>query len=84
MVRSPAAVAGTGVDVEYDQDLDFRDQPDLTIGSGDGRVIVDFAVGSDGVGPAVGFGSDDFFPAAPQPDAVLDHPRAVGGEADRP
>jgi hypothetical protein len=45
-------------------------------------VIVDFAVGSAGVGPAVGFGSDDFFPAAPQPDAWI-HARPAGGEADR-
>ena len=28
----------------------------------DARVMVDFAVGSGGVGPAVGFGSGDFFP----------------------
>jgi hypothetical protein len=67
--------------VKYDQDLDFRDQPDVTIGQSDARVIVDFAVGSAGVGPAVGFGSDDFFPVAPQPDAVI-HARAAGGDVD--
>ena len=32
------------------------------------RVVIDFAVGPDGVGPVMGFDSDDFFkPPAPAP-----------------
>jgi hypothetical protein len=31
----------------------------------DSGVVVNFAVGPSGVGPVMGFNSDDFFPAAP-------------------
>jgi hypothetical protein len=70
--------------VEDDQDIDSREQPDLTLGADDARVIADFAVGPSGVGPVVGFGADDFFPAAPHPDAVLDNPGAGAGDAGIP
>jgi len=61
--------------VEEGVDLDSRDQAGLTPALDDARVIVDFAVGSSGVGPVMGFGSDDFFPCAPDVDAVPDHSR---------
>jgi len=70
--------------VKDDEDLGSRDQSGLRPGVDDARVIVDFAVGPSGVGPVTGFGSDDFFPSAPDPDAVLDNPRAGGGEAGSP
>ena len=60
--------------MEDDEDFDFRDQSGMTFGADDAQVIVDFAVGASGVGPVVGFGSDDFFPSAPDPDAVHDTP----------
>ena len=36
--------------------------------SAEARVVIDFGVGPDGVGPVMGFDSDDFFkPPAPAP-----------------
>ena len=61
--------------MEEGVDLDSRDQAGLTPEVDDARVIVDFAVGSSGVGPVMGFGSDDFFPCALDVDAVPDHSR---------
>ena len=71
-------------DVAADEGLDSRDQSELTLGVDDVRVIADFAVGSSGVGPVMGFGSDDFFPSAPDPAAVPDNPRAGGSDAGSP
>jgi hypothetical protein len=39
----------------------------------DARVVVDFTVGPPGVGPVIGFDSDDFFPSTP--DAEIDRNR---------
>ncbi len=70
--------------MEHDEDLDFRDQSGMTFGADDAQVIVDFAVGASGVGPVVGFGSDDFFPSAPDPDAVHDTPGSGGVDGGSP
>jgi hypothetical protein len=56
-----------------DEDLDAQDQLGLVSGAEDARVVVDFAVGPPGVGPVMGFDSDDFFPSAP--DADIDRNR---------
>jgi hypothetical protein len=65
--------------VEEDEGPDSPDQPDLPIGAEGARVVVDFAVGLSGVGPVMGFDSDDFFPSAP--DADLDGNRMVADDA---
>ena len=54
--------------VEDDESLDAQDQSGLVPGADDARVVVDFAVGPPGVGPVMGFDSDDFFPSAPDVD----------------
>ena len=54
--------------VEDDESLDAQDQSGLVPGADDARVVVDFAVGPSGVGPVMGFDSDDFFPSAPDED----------------
>jgi hypothetical protein len=51
-----------------DENLDALDQSDLAPRANDARVIIDFAVGPSGVGPVMGFDSDDFFPSAPDAD----------------
>ena len=68
--------------MEDDESLDSPDQPGLAIDAEDARVIVDFAVGPSGVGPVMGFDSDDFFPFAP--DADLDDNRTVVDDAGGP
>jgi hypothetical protein len=70
-----AATRGDGGEhnVEDDESLDAQDQSGLVLGADDARVVVDFAVGPSGVGPAMGFDSDDFFPSAP--DADIDRNR---------
>jgi hypothetical protein len=54
--------------VEDDERLDAQDQSGLVSRADDARVVVDFAVGPSGVGPVMGFNSDDFFPSAPDAD----------------
>ena len=54
--------------MEDDDSIDARDQPGLIPGPDDARVVVDFAAGMSGVGPAVGFDSGDFFPSTPEAD----------------
>jgi len=61
--------------MEDDESVDFRDQSGRVLGADDARVVVDFAVGPIGVGPVMGFGSDDFFPSAQ--DADLDSNRVA-------
>jgi hypothetical protein len=68
--------------VEDDETPDSRDQPGLAIGAESARIVVDFAVGPSGVGPVMGFDSDDFFPLAP--DADLDGNRTVMDDAGGP
>ena len=51
--------------MESDDGPDSGYHPGREPASEDARVVVDFAVGPGGVGPAVGFGSDDFFPVVP-------------------
>jgi uncharacterized membrane protein len=58
-------------EADVNEDFGSSEQSGLTLGGDDARVVVDFAVGSNGVGPVMGFGSDDFFPAAPYADPVL-------------
>ena len=70
--------------MEDDEDIGSRDQSDLTLGVDDARVIADFAVGSSGVGPVMGFDSDDFFPSAPDSHPIPDNHQAAGGEAESP
>jgi hypothetical protein len=53
-----------------------------TRGLDDALVITDFSVGPTGVGPVMGFGSDDFFPSVSGPDPGRDEPRTGGGNAD--
>jgi hypothetical protein len=52
-----------GAHVEDDESLYAQDHSGLVPGADDARVVVDFAVGPSGVGPAMGFDSDDFFPS---------------------
>jgi hypothetical protein len=59
--------------VEGDKGLDAQDQSGLVPGADDARVLVDFSIGPSGVGPVMGFDSDDFFPSAP--DADIDRNR---------
>ena len=54
--------------VEDDERLDAQDQSARVPRADDARVVVDFAVGPSGVGPVMGFDSDDFFPSAPDAD----------------
>ena len=56
-----------------DDGLGVQDQSGLVPGADDARVVVDFTVGPFGVGPVVGFDSDDFFPSVP--DADIDRDR---------
>ena len=60
--------------VEDEESLDAQDRSGLLSGADDARVVVDFAVGPSGVGPVMGFDSDDFFPLAP--DADIDRSRS--------
>jgi hypothetical protein len=61
------------VHVENDDKIASPDQPSQLFAADDARVVVDFTVGSPGVGPVIGFDSDDFFPSAP--DADIDRNR---------
>jgi hypothetical protein len=54
--------------VEDDESLDGQDQSGLVPRGDDARVVVDFAAGPPGVGPVMGFHSDDFVPSAPDAD----------------
>ena len=74
----------TGDDVEDGEDIDCQNRPGLTVAADDALVIADFGVGSSGVGPVVGFAADDFFPAPPYADAVLETPGEDAGEAGIP
>jgi hypothetical protein len=69
-------------DVESDESMDRRDQPGPPIAAAGARIVVDFAVGPSGVGPVMGFDSDDFFPLAP--DADVDDDRTVVDDAGSP
>jgi hypothetical protein len=66
-------------DVRDDESLDSQDQPGVPLVAKAARIVVDFAVGPAGVGPVMGFNSDDFFPLAP--DADLDGNRTVVDDA---
>ena len=59
--------------VEDYEGLDAQDRSGLVPGADDARVVLDFTVGPSGVGPVMGFDSDDFFPSAP--DADIDRNR---------
>ena len=54
--------------MEDDERLDGLDQSGLVPGADDARVVVDFAAGPPGVGPVMGFDSDDFVTSAPDVD----------------
>ena len=72
--------------------FDPEDRPPLLFEADDPDLVAQFAVGPAGVGPVMGFGSDDFFPVAPVPDAETqrgsvhpdDHGAAVASSADQP
>ena len=66
--------------VENHESQNSRDHPDAAMRALPARVIVDFAVGPSGVGPVMGFDSDDFFPMAP--DADLEGNRPVVDDAE--
>jgi len=54
--------------VEDEQSADPQVASGSAPASADARVVIDFAVGPDGVGPVMGFDSDDFFkPPGPAP-----------------
>ena len=55
-----------------DDGLGAEDQAGLVPGADDARVVVDFTVGPFGVGPGVGFDSDDFFSSVPVADVDRD------------
>jgi hypothetical protein len=59
--------------VEDDESVEGQDQSRLVPRADDARVIVDFVVGPPGVGPVMGFDSDDIVPATP--DADIDRNR---------
>jgi hypothetical protein len=61
------------VHVEDDDKVASPDQPSQLFAADDARVVVDFTVGPPGVGPVIGFDSDDFFSSAP--DADIDRDR---------
>ena len=61
------------VHVEDDDKIASPDQPSQLFTADDARVVVDFTVGPPGVGPVIGFDSDDFFSSAP--DADIDRDR---------
>jgi hypothetical protein len=61
------------VHAEDDDKIASPDQPSQLIAGDDARVVVDFTVGPPGVGPVIGFDSDDFFPSPP--DADIDRDR---------
>lgn len=61
------------VHVEDDDKIASLDQPSQFFAADDARVVVDFTVGPPGVGPVIGFDSDDFFSSAP--DADIDRDR---------
>ena len=64
--------------VEKNKSIDSPAQHGLFLATDDARMVVDFAVGTPGVGPVMDVDSGDFFPSAP--DADLDSNRT--GESD--
>jgi hypothetical protein len=65
--------------------LDSADRAPLLPDGDDSGLVVSFAVGPSGVGPVMGFGSDDFFPVAPDGPQVTDQPEdVVTSPADEP
>ena len=57
--------------------FDLADRPPLVPEVDDAGLVVSFAVGPSGVGPVMGFGTDDFFPVVPAADPV-DEPTPGG------
>ena len=62
--------------------MEDEESVDAQVGNGsaaessDAHFVIDFGVGPDGVGPVMGFDSDDFFrPPAPE---TLDMPKPAG------
>ena len=56
---------------------DTADRPGFVPEGDDADLVVSFAVGPSGVGPVMGFGTDDFFPVVPAADSV-DEPTPGG------
>ena len=54
--------------MEDEQSVDAQIAYGSTMEAADARVVIDFRAGPDGVGPVMGFDSDDFFPSAPDAD----------------
>ena len=59
---------------------DMLDPVDQSLLGDDSDAVVSFAVGPSGVGPVMGFGSDDFFPAGPVTDLEDSQSRSVDEE----
>ena len=72
--RPPRAAEDDVVDASPEPD----DQPGRGLGTEEARVILDFAVGANGVGPPAGLDSGEFFPVPPVVDLNSDQP----GEGD--
>ena len=72
--RPPRAAEDDVVDASPEPD----DQPGRGLGIEEARVILDFAVGANGVGPPAGLDSGEFFPVPPVVDLNSDQP----GEGD--
>ena len=71
-------------DVEADEDLDLQEYSGRAPGVDEARIVIDFSVGSSGVGPVMGIGSGDFFPSAPYADPIVEDARAGGRAAESP
>jgi hypothetical protein len=63
--------------------FDPADRPEFGPEGDDSGLVVSFAVGPSGVGPVMGFGTDDFFPVVPAADPTTG-PRSEGGETGTP
>jgi hypothetical protein len=58
--------------VEDEESVDAQVGNGSAPASTDARVVIDFKVGPDGVGPVTGFDSDDFF-RTPDPETLGDN-----------
>ena len=54
--------------------FDPVDRPGFAPEGDDSDLVVSFAVGPSGVGPVMGFGTDDFFPVVSAADSSVDEP----------
>ncbi len=76
---SPGSCRRIGEHVEDEQSVDAQVAYGPATESPDARVVIDFGVGPDGVGPVMGFESGDFFPSAPVAEADPAEPTDAPG-----